>query len=422
MLTRVYGTAFYSNKELEEYLELLERARANDHRRLGPQLGLFSFDPTATGSAFWFPAGTQVFNELVQLSREMGRERGYLEVKTPQLYESSLWETSGHWGKYRENMFVTEYEDRQMAVKPMNCPGHCKLYSLQPHSYRDLPIRYWEPGLLHRREPSGTLHGLLRVRHFAQDDSHIFCTEDQIQQVVSEALEFAFATYKVFGVDVRLELSTRPEERIGSDELWDKSEHALTEALRSHKLSYDLNEGDGAFYGPKIDMHMRDSLGRSWQLGTIQLDYNMPARFGLTYTGADNAEHTPVMIHRALMGSYERFIGILLEHLGGELPLWLAPVQAIVLPISDKHLDYARTVEQRLAGASIRAELDDRTESVGRKIRDAELRKIPFMLVVGDREQESEQVSVRAHRTGDEGSMTIEQFAMQLRLRIENRS
>jgi threonyl-tRNA synthetase len=422
MLTRVYGTAFFSNKELEEYLELLERARANDHRRLGPQLGLFSFDPTATGSAFWFPAGTQVFNELVQLSREMGRERGYLEVKTPQLYESSLWETSGHWGKYRENMFVTEYEDRQMAVKPMNCPGHCKLYSLQPHSYRDLPIRYWEPGLLHRREPSGTLHGLLRVRHFAQDDSHIFCTEDQIQQVVSEALEFAFATYKVFGVDVRLELSTRPEERIGSDELWDKSEHALTEALRSHKLSYDLNEGDGAFYGPKIDMHMRDSLGRSWQLGTIQLDYNMPARFGLTYTGADNAEHTPVMIHRALMGSYERFIGILLEHLGGELPLWLAPVQAIVLPISDKHLDYARTVEQRLAGASIRAELDDRTESVGRKIRDAELRKIPFMLVVGDREQESEQVSVRAHRTGDEGSMTIEQFAMQLRLRIENRS
>jgi threonyl-tRNA synthetase len=401
---------------------LLERARANDHRRLGPQLGLFSFDQTATGSAFWFPAGTQVFNELVQLSREMGRERGYLEVKTPQLYESSLWETSGHWGKYRENMFVTEYEDRQMAVKPMNCPGHCKLFSLQPHSYRDLPIRYWEPGLLHRREPSGTLHGLLRVRHFAQDDSHIFCTEDQIQQVVSEALEFAFATYRVFGVDVRLELSTRPEERIGSDELWDKSEHALQEALSSHNLDYDLNEGDGAFYGPKIDMHMRDSLGRSWQLGTIQLDYNMPARFGLTYTGADNAEHTPVMIHRALMGSYERFIGILLEHLGGELPLWLAPVQAIVLPISDKHLDYARTVEQRLAGAAIRAELDDRTESVGRKIRDAELRKVPFMLVVGDREQESEQVSVREHREGDEGSMSIEEFVVRARVRIENRS
>jgi threonyl-tRNA synthetase len=427
MLTRVYGTAFFSAKELQEHLETLERARANDHRRLGPQLGLFGFDQTAVGSAFWYPAGTEVFNSLVALSREMGRERGYVEVKTPLLYDKSLWETSGHWDKYGGNMFVTETGDSERerseaAIKPMNCPGHAKLFSLQPHSYKDLPVRFWEPGLLHRREPSGTLHGLLRVRHFAQDDSHIFCTEDQIQEEVAGVLEFAFATYKVFGIDVRLELSTRPEQRIGSDELWDKSERALLEALKSHDLEYDLNEGDGAFYGPKIDMHMRDSLGRSWQLGTCQLDYNMPARFGLTYTGADNAEHQPVMIHRALMGSYERFIGILLEHLGGELPLWLSPVQAIVLPISDRHLGFAQTVRQRLWGATIRAELDDRTESIGRKIRDAELRKVPYMLVVGDREQESGQVALREHRAGDEGSLTVEEFVMRARLQIENRS
>src|SRR5437763_10403504 len=258
-------------------------------------------------------------------------------------------------------MFVTESEDRALAIKPMNCPGHCHLYSLRPHSYRDLPVRYFEPGLLHRNEPSGTLHGLLRVRHFAQDDAHIFCTEDQIQQEVAGCLEFAFATYAVFGFDVRLELSTRPDERIGSDALWDVSEAALISALESKGLEYELNEGDGAFYGPKIDMHMTDSLNRSWQLGTVQLDYNFPERFDLTYTGADNAEHQPVMIHRALMGSYERFIGILLEHLGGELPPWLAPVQAIVLPIADRHLGYGQAVRARLHAAGLRAELDDRS-------------------------------------------------------------
>ncbi|HTX44857.1 MAG TPA: threonine--tRNA ligase [Solirubrobacteraceae bacterium] len=422
MLTRVYGTAFFSRQALEEFEERLERARENDHRRLGPQLGLFGFSEVAPGAAFWFPAGTEVFNSLINLSRDMGRERGYVEVKTPQLYDRTLWETSGHWDKYGGNMFVTEYEDRQMALKPMNCPGHCKLYSLTQHSYRDLPIRLWEPGLLHRREPSGTLHGLLRVRHFAQDDSHIFCTEDQIQEEVAGVLEFAFATYKVFGVDVRLELSTRPEVRIGSDELWDRSEAALMRALEHHGLEYDLNPGDGAFYGPKIDMHMTDSLGRSWQLGTCQLDYNMPERFGLKYTGADNAEHTPVMIHRALMGSYERFIGILLEHLGGELPVWLAPVQAIVLPISDRHVDYAGTVLARLNDAGLRAELDDRGESVGRMIRDAELRKIPYMLVVGDREAASDEVSLREHREGDIGAVDVAEFAARLREQVENRA
>jgi threonyl-tRNA synthetase len=422
MLTRVYGTAFFSSKELKEYLERLEQARANDHRRLGPQLGLFSFSEVSPGSAFWLPAGTEVFNSLVALSREMGRERGYTEVKTPQIYDSSLWKTSGHWDKYRENMFVTEYEDREMAIKPMNCPGHCQLYSLRPHSYRELPLRYWEPGLLHRREPSGTLHGLLRVRHFAQDDSHIFCTEEQIQDEVAGVLEFAFATYKVFGLDVRLELSTRPEGRIGSDELWDHSETALIQALNSQGLEYDVSEGDGAFYGPKIDMHMTDSLGRSWQLGTCQLDYNFPERFNLTYSGADNAEHQPVMIHRALMGSYERFIGILLEHFRGELPLWLAPVQAIILPIADRHLDYARSVAERLSAAGLRVEVDDRTESVGRKIRDAELRRIPYMLVVGDREAEGGEVSVREHRRGDVGTSTVEELAARLRESVRSRS
>ena len=422
MLTRVYGTAFFSTRDLEDYLERLERARANDHRKLGPQLGLFTFSEVAPGSAFWYPNGTRVVNSLIALSREMGEPRGYDEVKTPQLYDRSLWETSGHWEKYRENMFVTESEDRAMAIKPMNCPGHCKLYSLRRHSYRDLPVRYFEPGLLHRNEPSGTLHGLLRVRHFVQDDAHIFCTEDQIQSEVAACLEFAFATYGVFGLDVGLELSTRPEVRIGSDGLWDRSEEALRQALESQQLKYELNEGDGAFYGPKIDMHMTDSLGRSWQLGTVQLDYNFPERFELTYTGADNAEHRPVMIHRALMGSYERFIGILLEHFEGELPLWLAPVPAIVLPISDRHNGYAGSVLERLREAGIHAELDERTESVGRKIRDAELRKISYMLVVGDREQDSDQVSVRERRHGDEGSLSVGEFIEQLRDKLATRS
>ncbi len=422
MLTRVYGTAFFSKADLEQHLERLERARANDHRRLGPLLGMFNFSEVAPGAAFWLPPGTEVFNELVALSREMGRERGYVEVKTPLIFDSSLWKTSGHWDKYDQNMFVTEYEGHQMAVKPMNCPGHCKLYSMQRHSYRDLPLRLWEPGLLHRREPSGTLHGLLRARHFAQDDSHIYCTEDQIQEEVAGVLEFAFATYGVFGVDVRLELSTRPEQRIGSDELWDHSEAALLRALESQELEFDLNPGDGAFYGPKIDMHMTDSLGRSWQLGTCQLDYNMPERFGLTYTGADNVEHQPVMIHRALMGSYERFIGILIEHFGGELPVWLAPLQAIVLPIADRHVDYGRTVLGQLRAGGVRAELDDRTESVARKIRDAELRKIPFMLVVGDREQQTGEVGVREHRQGDAGSVPVNDFLGRLTATIKSRA
>jgi len=307
-----------------------------------------------------------------------------------------------------------QVEDREMGVKPMNCPGHAHLFGSSRHSYRDLPVRYFEPGLLHRNEASGVLHGLLRVRHFAQDDAHIFCTEEQVQQEVRGCLEMAFDTYRLFDFDVSLELSTRPEQRVGDDAMWDRAEEKLTRTLEDLGLAYQLNPGDGAFYGPKIDMHMTDSLGRSWQLGTVQLDYSMPARFGLAYSGADNQEHTPVMIHRALFGSYERFIGIMIEHYAGELPLWLAPVQAIVLPVSDRFNEYAASVRDSLRGDQIRVELDDRSESIGRKIRDAELRKIPYMLVVGEREQGERAVSVRAHRGGDLGSMPSADFAGRL--------
>jgi threonyl-tRNA synthetase len=420
-LTRVYGTAFLSQQELEEHLERLEQARARDHRRVGQQLGLFRFSDVSPGAAFWLPDGTRVYNELVALSREMGDARGYTEVNTPQIYDSSLWQTSGHWGKYREHMFLTQAEDREMAVKPMNCPGHAHLFGLQQWSYRDLPVRYSEPGQLHRNELSGALHGLMRVRRFAQDDAHIFCTEDQIQDEVAGCLEFAFETYRIFGLEPHLELSTRPENRLGDDALWDRAESALARALESQDLEHTVNEGDGAFYGPKVDLHVTDSIGRSWQLGTVQLDYSMPQRFGLTYTGADNAEHTPVMIHRALMGSYERFIGILLEHYAGELPVWLAPVQALVLPIADRHIDVAERVREELRAAGVRAEVDDRTESVGRKIREAELRKVPYMLVVGDREAEEGTVAVREHRHGDTGSVPVGEFAERVRRETQER-
>jgi threonyl-tRNA synthetase len=407
MLTRIYGTAFHTKAQLQEHLERLEQAAQRDHRKLGRELGLFHFSEVSPGAAFWTGAGTGMYNALVSVSREMGSERGYTEVKTPLIYDSELWKTSGHWGKYKQNMFTVHAEDREMGLKPMNCPGHAHLFASSRHSYRDLPARYSEPGLLHRNEPSGVLHGLLRVRHFAQDDAHIFCTEEQIQQEVAGCMEFAFATYRMFDFDVRLELSTRPEQRVGSEEMWDRAEQALLDALDAQDLAYTLNPGDGAFYGPKIDMYMTDSLGRSWQLGTVQLDYSMPERFGLSYTGPDNQEHRPVMIHRALFGSYERFIGIMIEHYGGEFPLWLAPVQAIVLPISDRLNDYAQTVKERMRAAGVRVELDDRGESVARKIRDAELRKIPNMLIVGDREADSESVSLREHRGGDRGGVSV---------------
>jgi threonyl-tRNA synthetase len=414
MLTRIYGTAFFSKAQLEEYLERVERAKERDHRKLGKELGLFMFSDISPGAAFWLPPGAAMWNQLVAVSREMGQERGYEEVKTPLIYDAELWKTSGHWGKYRKNMFTVQVEEREMGVKPMNCPGHAHLYAAQRHSYRDLPVRYSEPGLLHRNEPSGVLHGLLRVRHFAQDDAHIFCTEEQVQEEVRGCLEMAFATYALFDFEVRLELSTRPDERIGTDEMWDKAEEKLENALDAQGLQYELNPGDGAFYGPKIDMHMTDSLGRSWQLGTVQLDYSMPARFDLKYTGADNQEHRPVMIHRAAFGSYERFIGIMIEHYGGEFPLWLAPVQAIVLPISDPFNEYGAGVKDTLQKAGLRVELDGRSESIGKKIREAELRKIPYMLIVGERELREGQVAVREHMQGDTGRVSIQEISQRL--------
>lgn len=412
MLTRIYGTAFPSKAELDEHLERLEQARARDHRKLGKELDLFMFSELSPGSPFWLPNGMAVWNELTALWREENSSRGYREVHTPILYDSELFKQSGHWHVYRDHMYFTDVEGEQMGLKPMNCPAHVQLYKNDRRSYRDLPIRYSEQGLVHRHEPSGTLHGLLRVRHITQDDAHIFCTEDQIEEEVIRCLEFGFAIYDRFGFEPRLELSTRPEKRIGEEAMWDRAEAALERALTHRGLEYELNEGDGAFYGPKIDLHMTDAIGRSWQLGTVQLDYVMPERFGITYTGADNAEHRPVMIHRALLGSFERFIGILTEHYAGEFPLWLAPVQAIVLPVADRHLEYAREVQSALTG--FRVDVDERTESIGRKIREAELHKIPYMLVVGDREAEARAVSLRRHKEGDLGSLSLDDVRARL--------
>jgi threonyl-tRNA synthetase len=422
MLTRVYGTAFFSKGELAEHLERLEQARARDHRKLGRELDLFMFSELSPGSPFWKPAGIAIWNALSELWRSENRKRGYREVKTPILYDVDLFKQSGHWDTYRDNMYFTDVEDRPMGLKPMNCPAHIQIYKDDRRSYRDLPIRYSEQGLVHRHEPSGTLHGLMRVRHITQDDAHIFCTEEQVQQEVVKCLRFGFFLYDLFGFEPRLELSTRPEKRIGSDEMWDRAEGALAGALDAEGLAYELNPGDGAFYGPKIDLHMSDSIGRSWQLGTVQLDYSMPERFDLLYTGADNEDHRPVMIHRALLGSFERFIGILIEHYAGDFPVWLAPLQAIVLPVADRFNDYGVTVRDTLLAEGARVELDDRSESIGRKIREAELRKIPYMLVVGEREQGEQAVAVRTrHASGeqghgeDTGTISLTEFTERLR-------
>jgi threonyl-tRNA synthetase len=421
MLTRIYGTAFHSQEELDAHLERLEQARARDHRKLGRELDLFLFSELSPGSPFWLPNGTHVWNELTTLWRATNVERGYTEVRTPILYDVDLWKQSGHWHVYRDNMYFTDVEDRPMGLKPMNCPAHVQIYKRDLRSYRDLPIRYAEQGLVHRHEPSGTLHGLLRVRHITQDDAHVFCTEEQIEEEVLRCLDFGFFIYDQFGFAPKLELSTRPDKRVGTEEMWDKAEAALQRALEDRGLEYELNPGDGAFYGPKIDLHMTDSIGRSWQLGTVQLDYYMPEQFELAYTGADNAEHRPVMIHRALMGSFERFIGILIEHYAGEFPLWLAPVQAIVLPVADRHNGYGRTVTERLVAAGLRARFDDRTESVGRKIREAELAKVPYMLVVGDREVEADAAALRRHGEGDLGTVSLDEAIARLQAEIGER-
>lgn len=401
MLTRIYGTAFLNKEDLERHLHLIEEAKKRDHRRLGKQLDLFHFNEVSPGSPFWHPNGMKIWGSLQQLWSEENARRGYDRVRTPILLDVDLWKISGHWDKYRDNMYFTDVEERPMGIKPMNCPAHIQIYKNEPRSYRDLPIRYSEDGLVHRHEPSGTLHGLMRVRHITQDDAHIFCTEEQIQEEVIQCLRFGFHIYEIFGFEPKLELSTRPEQRVGDDATWDRAEAALKNSLDAEGLEYELNEGDGAFYGPKIDLHMTDSLGRSWQLGTVQLDFSMPERFELAYTGANNDELRPVMIHRALFGSFERFIGILIEHYGGEFPLWLAPVQARIIPVSDQFNDYANEVAAKMIEAGLRPDVDERTESVGKKIRDAELAKAPYMFVVGADERDDGTVSVRKRHNAE---------------------
>jgi len=389
-LTRIYGTAFYSQSDLDEHLRRLEEARARDHRRLGLQLDLFHFDEHSPGSPLWHPKGMVLYNQLEAIRRRENARRGYLEVKTPLIYDRALWVTSGHWDKFRENMFLIpgDTEEQTYGIKPMNCPGHMLLFGSQLRSYRDLPIRYAEAAPLHRNELAGALHGLTRVRYVTQDDAHIFCTEEQIAAEVDACIDYARYLYGLFGLEPHAELSTRPESRFGMDEQWDVAEGRLRDALERHGIRYVLGEGEGTFYGPKIDLHMTDVLGRSWQMGTIQYDMQMPARFGLTFMGPDNREHMPLVVHRALFGSFERFIGILVEHYAGAFPFWLAPVQALVLPVGDAHREAARGLRDRLVAEGYRADLDERDETLGKRIREAELQKVPFVVVWGDRESE----------------------------------
>jgi len=401
---------------MDEYLERQELARARDHRRLGQELDLFSFNPLAPAMPFLHPRGASIYVALTDYVREVQTRYGYGEVITPQILDVELWKTSGHYANYRENMFFTDADERPMAVKPMNCPSHCLIFATRLRSYRDLPIRYADFGRLHRYERSGVTNGMFRVRSFSQDDAHIFCTEEQIESEVLGAAGMILEIYRSFGFDdVRIELSTRPAKRLGSDELWDRAEGGLARALESQGIAYQVNPGDGAFYGPKIDFHIQDALGRSWQLGTVQLDYQMPQRFGLTYVAADGSEQQPVMIHRAMLGSVERFLAILIEQTGGAFPLWLAPVQAVVLPISEKFAEYGETVRARLAGGGVRVELDDRNEKLGYRIREAQLQKVPYMLVVGAREAEDGTVSVRRRSGEDLGAMSVDDFLARAR-------
>jgi len=408
-LTRIYGTAFYSQEDLERYLHQLEEAKRRDHRRLGVQLDLFHLSEHSPGSPFWHPKGMVIWNELEDLRRRENRKRGYLEVKTPLLYDIDTYITSGHYENYAENIFfVQSHDETKLALKPMNCPGHMLLFGSRLRSYKELPLRYAESSTLHRDEKGGTLHGLLRVKHITQDDAHIFCSEDQIQDEIDAMIEFVRYLYDLFGLTPRAELSTRPEKRLGTDEQWDRAEVALEYALKRHEMDYVISPGEGTFYGPKIDLHMSDSLGRSWQMGTIQLDYQMPMRFGLTYVGADNKEHHPVVIHRALLGSLERFIGILTEHYAGAFPYWLAPVQVRVLPVGLDHREAAERVGDRLRAAGVRAELDASDETVGKRIRNAEVEKIPFTVVYGDRESD-ESLAVR-ERGGEQSNPSLSEF------------
>ncbi len=400
-LTRIYGTAFFSQADLDAHLERLEQARARDHRRLGRDLDLFHLSDHSPGSPFWHPRGMVIWNALEDLRRRENRRRGYAEVKTPLLYDLETYKTSGHYANYEENMFFVQPHEGEepMALKPMNCPGHMLLFGSQLRSYRDLPIRYAESSTLHRDERGGTLHGLLRVKHITQDDAHVFVTEDQIQDEIDGMIDFVGYLYDRFELTPHAELSTRPEKRLGTDEQWDRAEAALERALERHGMQHVISPGEGTFYGPKIDLHMTDVLGRSWQMGTIQLDYQMPVQFGLTYMGPDNREHSPVVIHRALLGSLERFMGILIEHYAGAFPFWLAPVQVRILPVGLGHREAAKALGERLGGEGFRVDVDERDETLGKRIRDAELDKVPFVVVYGDRESD-DALAVRERGAG----------------------
>jgi threonyl-tRNA synthetase len=422
-LTRIYGTAFFSQADLDAHLERLEQARARDHRRLGLQLDLFHFDEHSPGSPLWHPKGTVLYSQLEGIRRRENARRGYLEVKTPLIYDKALWVTSGHWEKFRENMFLIpgDTEDQTYGIKPMNCPGHMLLFGSQLRSYRDLPIRYAEAAPLHRNELAGTLHGLTRVRYVTQDDAHIFCTEEQIAGEVDGCIDYVKYLYGLFGLEPHAELSTRPDDRFGTDEQWDTAEGRLREALERHELRYVISEGEGTFYGPKIDLHMTDVLGRSWQMGTIQYDMQMPARFGLTYMGPDNREHMPLVVHRALYGSFERFIGILVEHYAGAFPFWLAPVQARVIPVGEGHRPAVAVLRERLVEEGYRVEVDERDDTLGKRIRDAEVEKVPFVVVYGDREanaarswREFTQLAVR-ERGGEQSTISLDSLLERFR-------
>ena len=422
-LCRIYGTAFHSQKELDEHLKRLEEAKARDHRKLGKELGLFSFHSEAPASPFFHPKGAIVYNQLVDFMREHYRVEGYSEVITPQALDVSMWKTSGHYDKYKENMYFTEVEEREYALKPMNCPTHCLIYGAGKHSYRDLPIRYADFGRLHRYERSGVTQGLTRVRTFCQDDAHIYCAPEQMKPEMASFFAFIMDVYRTFGFEeVRVVLSTRPEKRIGSDELWDQAENALAEGMHEAGMDFKLSPGDGAFYGPKIEFQVLDALKRPWQLGTLQVDYFLPERFGLRYSRADNTEGTPVMLHRAILGSLERFMGILIEHCAGAFPAWLAPVQLTVLPITDRVQTYAAEIRNKAQALGLRAELDSRNEKVNAKIRDAQLQKIPYMLVVGDREAAENTVSVRHRHKGDLGAQSLDGFFKQILEEVRTRA
>jgi threonyl-tRNA synthetase len=411
-MQRVYGTAFFTQKELDEHLARIEEAKKRDHRKLGRELDLFQIHPVAPGAAFWTPRGTTLYNTLVDFCQSR-QKAAFQEIKTPLLYSKTLWEQSGHWGKYRENMFLVlnnETNEHDMSLKPMNCPSHHLYYGTTRRSYRELPLRFVTFDVLHRNELSGALAGLTRVRQFAQDDCHVYLREDQIASEVKFLMDFILGHYEAFGLKASIKFATRPQQRIGDDAMWDRAEAGLRSALEATGMPYTVNEGDGAFYGPKIDFDVTDSLGRAWQLGTIQLDYAAPERFDLNYVGDDNAVHRPVVIHRAVCGSLERFIAILIEHYAGAFPLWLAPLQTIVLPIADRHAEYAREVVKTLDDAGVRAEVDDRQEKVNYKIREAQLQKIPYMLVVGDKEVSDRTVAVRSQKKGDLGARPLAQF------------